>query len=96
VWEIKKITTGKFACDCQLIAKVLSVVLGGHLQKDTDAYAQCFKAIFKQVSEDHPTFKLGHYLNGIIADWSEQQANGLEKAVGKVIVVQLFKGCQAC
>ncbi len=45
---------------------------------DTDAYAQCFKAIFDAVSKDHPMFKIGVSLNGIIADWS---ANDLEIAI---------------
>ncbi len=36
---------------------------------DTDAYAQCFKAIFDAVSKDHPMFKIGVSLNGILADW---------------------------
>ena len=61
---------------------------------DTDAYAQCFRAIFNQVSEDHPTFKVGQTLTGIIADWSDQQANGLAKVVGKSIADEILKGCQ--
>ncbi len=50
---------------------------------DTDAYAQCFMAIFYAVAKDHPMFKIGVSLNIIIADWSDQQANGLEIAIGK-------------
>jgi len=63
---------------------------------DTDAYAQCFKALFEQVASDHPTFKVGESLTGIIADWSDQQANGLERVVGKLVATEMLKGCQVC
>lgn len=46
---------------------------------DADAYAQCFKTIFHHAGKDHPTFKIGKSLIGIIADWSDQHAKGLEK-----------------
>ena len=58
---------------------------------NADAYAQCFEAIFQQVSEDYPTFKVGQTLTGIIADWSDQQVNGLIKTVGKKHCKQCFK-----
>ena len=61
---------------------------------NADAYAQCFEAIFQQVSEDHPTFKVGQTLTGIIADWSDQQVNGLIKTVGKNTANNILKGCQ--
>lgn len=61
---------------------------------DTDAYAQCFKAIFQQVKEDHPTFQVGQSLIGIVADWSDQQAKGLAKAVGNATANEILKGCQ--
>ena len=35
--------------------------------------------------KDHSTLKVGKTLTGIIADWSDQQASGLEKAVGKSV-----------
>ena len=63
---------------------------------DTEAYAQCFKALFEQVASDHPTFKVGESLIGIIADWSDQQANGLERVVGKLVAAEMLKGCQVC
>ena len=56
---------------------------------NTDAYAQCFEAVFQQVSEDHPTFKV---VTGIIADWSDQQVNGLAKTVGKSTADNILKG----
>ena len=61
---------------------------------DAEAYAQCFRAIFEAIANDHPTFKIGESLTGIIADWSDQQANGLEIAVGKALADEILKGCQ--
>lgn len=61
---------------------------------DTDAYAQCFEAIFDQVKKDDPTFKVGDTLTGIIADWSDQQASCLDRAVGKSLAGEILKGCQ--
>lgn len=61
---------------------------------DANAYAQCFKAIFDQVTEDHPTFVPGGTLTGIIADWSDQQITGLEMVLGKPVASNLLKGCQ--
>jgi len=63
-------------------------------QIDANAYAQYFKAIFEQTSEDHPSFKVGDSLVGIIADWSNQQVNGLEMVTGKSIAESILKGCQ--
>ena len=63
---------------------------------DADVYAQCFRALFEQVAADHPTFKVGESLGAVIADWSDQQASGLEKAVGKLVANQVLKGCQVC
>ena len=60
---------------------------------DADAYAQCFKAIFHHAGKDHPTFRIGKSLTGIIADWSDQQAKGLEKAVGEPLAQEILKGC---
>ena len=61
---------------------------------DVNAYAQCFKAIFDQVTEDHPTFEAGGTLTGIIADWSDHQISGLETVLGKTTTSNIIKGCQ--
>ena len=61
---------------------------------DAEAYAQCFRAMFEIVAEDHPTFKVGESLTGVIADWADQQAKGLEMAVGKSLSEEILKGCQ--
>jgi len=61
---------------------------------DSHAYAQCFRATFDQVTEDHPTFQPGNTLTGIIADWSDQQITGLEMVLGKPTAGNILKGCQ--
>lgn len=88
-------------CDCLvhfvkylLIGMVVSRVQMNHL--DANAYAQCFKLIFEQTCEDHPSFKVGESLTGIIADWSDQQINGLKMVIGKSKAESILKGCQVC
>ena len=73
------------------IGMVVSRVRMNHL--DANSYAQCFKAIFEQTDEDHPSFKVGESLTGIIADWSDQQVNGLEMVIGKSKAGSILKGC---
>lgn len=60
----------------------------------TEAYCECFKAIFSTVANNHPSFSVGKSLVGIIMDWSDQQFNGLEQAVGKDVAEAVVKGCQ--
>ena len=74
------------------IGMVVSRVRMNHL--DANSYAQCFKAIFEQTDEDHPSFKVGESLTGIIADWSDQQVSGLEMVIGKSKAGSILKGCQ--
>ncbi len=58
------------------------------------AYQQAFSAIFQTVKSNHPHFKVGGTLKGIILDWSDQQLGGLEGAVGKEAAEKVTKGCQ--
>ena len=62
----------------------------------TEAYAQCFRAIFNGVSKYHPSFSVGTTLVGILMDWSDQQYNGLEEVVGEDVAKLVVKGCQVC
>ncbi|XP_065905167.1 uncharacterized protein [Dysidea avara] len=71
---------------------VVSHVRMNHI--DVNAYARCFRAIFEQAGEDHPSFKVGESLIGIIADWSDQKVNGLEMVIGKSTAESILKGCQ--
>lgn len=60
----------------------------------TEAYSECFKAIFSTVAKTYPSFSVGKSLVGILMDWSDQQFNGLEQAVGKDVAEAVVKGCQ--
>ena len=60
---------------------------------DADTYAQCFKTIFHNAGKDHTTFKIGKSLIGMIADWSDQQAKDLEKAIGEPLALEMLEGC---
>ena len=75
---------------------IISRVRLNRIDVNARAYAQCFKAIFDQVNEDHPTFEAGGTLTGIIADWSDHQISGLEMVLGKTTASNILKGCQVC
>lgn len=71
------------------------VVARVHLNKLTaEAYAKCFRAVFDQVKASHPKFAVGKSLCGVIMDWSDQQYNGLEIAVGASVAEEVSKGCR--
>ena len=59
-----------------------------------EAYSERFKAIFSSVAKTYPSFSVGKSLVGILMDWSDQQFNGLEQAVGKDVAEAVVKGCQ--
>lgn len=61
---------------------------------NTEAYAQCFWAIFETVSKYYPKYSVEKSLHGILMDWSDQQYNGLEQVVGEDIAKAIVKGCQ--
>ena len=61
---------------------------------DASAYRHAFEAIFNQVKKNHPEFGVGKTLNGIIADWSDTQLQGLRAAVGEEEANKVVKGCQ--
>ena len=61
-----------------------------------EAYSECFKAIFSTVAKPYPSFSVRKSLVEILMDWSDQQFNGLEQAVGKDVAEAVVKGCQVC
>ena len=61
---------------------------------DTEAYSKCFQTVFSTVRQDHPQFRVGKMLVGIITDWSDQQFNGLAEAIGEEPAEKLVKGCR--
>ena len=60
---------------------------------DNLAYNQAFGAIFSKVKRDYPKFGVGKTLNGIIADWSDTQLQGLQGAIGEETANKVMKGC---
>ena len=60
---------------------------------DSDAYCIGFSKVFGMVRSDC-SFEVGKTLRGIVIDWSDAEANGLQKAVGDTVANGLLKGCQ--
>ena len=63
---------------------------------DAPAYKAAFDSIFTHAKSKHPQFEVGRSLNGIIADWSDTQMNGLRLAIGDGPANKVVKGCQVC
>lgn len=62
---------------------------------DAAAYTCAFKAIFECAKKSCPNFGVGKSLNGVIADWSDAQLQGLQGAIGEDLANKMMKGCQA-
>lgn len=60
---------------------------------DASAYRYAFEAIFHQVKKNHPEFRVSKTLNGIIADWSDTQLQGLQ-AMHRRIRGKLWKAAR--
>lgn len=58
------------------------------------AYKHAFEAVFSKVKIDYPKFGVGKTLNGIIADWSDTQLQGLQAAIGEETANKVMKGCK--
>jgi len=52
-------------------------------KEGTKAYALAFKKTFQKCEEDHPEFRPGGSLMGIVTDWSDAEISGLGEAIGK-------------
>ena len=61
-------------------------------QQNADAYALVFGKSFAKCKDKHD-FEPGKTLLGIVIDWCDAEINGLGKAVGKQMAVELLKGC---
>jgi hypothetical protein len=63
---------------------------------DAQGYTQCFRAILKLLLKIIPLLRLENlWWELAIADWSDQQAKGLEMAVGKSLSI-IFSTVHAC
>ena len=57
-------------------------------------YAHCFRLMFDRCKKGNPEFCIGKTLLGIIIDWSDGEADGLQLAVGEEMANTLLKGCK--
>ena len=65
------------------------------LDKQTaEAYALAFRKIFNHCFQSSKTFEVGKTLFGVVIDWSDAEAAGLNLAVGEHKAGELLKGCK--
>ena len=62
-------------------------------KEPSEFYRLAFKLMFDTCQRDHPNFKVGESLKGIIVDWSNTKAKGLREVVGEDTVECVLKGC---
>ena len=62
--------------------------------KDSEFYANAFKAVFKQCEQIHKEFGVGKTLKGIVMDWSYTKRSGLQTVIGKELCDKLIVGCR--
>ena len=71
------------------------VVARVRLDKQTaEAYTLAFRKMFDHCSQSSKTFEDGKTLLGIVIDWSDAVAAGLNLAVGEHKTAELLKGCK--
>ena len=63
-------------------------------KQNSNAYALAFKKMFDKCLSINPAFEHGSTLLGVLIDWSDAEANGLLKAVGKTVAENLLKKCK--
>ena len=52
-------------------------------KESSEFYRLALKLMFDTCQRDHPNFKVGESLKGIIVDWSDTKAKGLRQVVGE-------------
>ena len=62
-------------------------------KEDANFYKKAFEFMFHTCHNDHPQFKVGDSLKGIIVDWSDTEAKGLREVVGDMTADKVLKGC---
>ena len=50
--------------------------------------------MFQTVKGNHPEFKIGISLQGIIMDWSDTERTAMANAVGEDVAKKVCKGCK--
>lgn len=62
-------------------------------KENADLYKKTFELMFKFCHKDHPNFKVGKTLKGIIVDWSDTEAKGLREVIGDELAGKVLRGC---
>ena len=62
-------------------------------KESSEFYRLAFKLMFDTCYKEHPKFKVGESLKGIIVDWSDMEAKGLREVIGENTTVLVLKGC---
>jgi len=62
-------------------------------KESSEFYRLAFKLMFDTCKRDHPNFKVGDSLKGIIVDWSDTEAKGLREVVGEDVAELVLRGC---
>ena len=62
-------------------------------KESSEFYQLAFKLIFETCHQEHPNFKVGESLKGIIIDWSDTEAKELCEVIGKDTTELVVKGC---
>ena len=91
-------------CRCMALTIIvisLSILSTGHVgvrvqmnKLTKEVYRHAFQDILTTAKSDCPDFTVGETLKAIIMDWSDQQLQGLEEAVGRDTAAAVIKGCQ--
>lgn len=66
----------------------------GSTSSPKKGFRQAFQVILNTAKSDCPGFAVGKTLKAVIMDWSDQQLQGLEEAVGRDTAAAVVKGCQ--
>ena len=62
-------------------------------KESSEFYQLAFKLMFETCHQEHPNFKVGESLKGIIIDWSNTEAKELCEVIGKDTTELVVKGC---
>ena len=62
-------------------------------KESSEFYRLAFKLMFDTCQQEHPHFKVGETLKGIIVDWSDTESKGLWEVIGEDTTELVLKGC---
>ena len=62
-------------------------------KESSEFYWLAFKLMLETCHQEHPNFKVGESLKGIIVDWSDTEAKGLREVIDEDTTELVLKGC---